>query len=85
VVEIGGRLHRVPVDRESMAKLAEVTGGQFYEAASAEELAAVYEEMGGSISYRMVPREITIWLVGAALLLGLIGSGLGLRWVARLP
>lgn len=85
VVEIGGQLHRVPVDREAMAQLAEVTGGQFYEAASVEELAAVYEEMGGSVAYRMVPVEVTTWVMGVALLVGLLGSGLGLRWVARLP
>ncbi|HEY8452924.1 MAG: VWA domain-containing protein [Micromonosporaceae bacterium] len=85
MVEIGGRMHRVPVDREAMARLAEATGGRFYEAASTEELAAVYEDMGGRLAYRMVPREITGWLVGGALLFGLAGAGLGLRWTGRLP
>jgi hypothetical protein len=33
----------------------------------------------------MVPVEVTTWVMGVALLVGLLGSGLGLRWVARLP
>lgn len=84
-VEIGGRMHRVPVDRAAMATLAEVTGGRYYEAATADELTAVYEEMGSAVAYRTVPQEITKWVVAGALLLGLTGGALSLRWVARLP
>ncbi|HLV59733.1 MAG TPA: VWA domain-containing protein [Natronosporangium sp.] len=85
MVEIGGRMQRVPVDRAAMARLAQETGGRFYEAASTEELAAVYEDMGGRLAYRMVPKEVTGWLVGGALLFGLAGAGLGLRFTGRLP
>lgn len=85
VVDIGGQLYRVPVDRESMARLAEDTGGRFYEAATAAELSAVYEDMGSSIGYRTVPYEITQWMVAGALGLGLLAGGLSLRWTPRLP
>jgi Ca-activated chloride channel family protein len=85
VVEIAGQLYRVPVDRESMATLAETTGGQYYEAESLAELTAVYQDMGSSVGHRTVPREITQWYLAGALLLALLAAGLSLLWTSRLP
>lgn len=85
VVEIGGELQRVPVDRFALAELAETTQGHFYEAASLSELKQVYEDMGSSIGYRTEPREITQWYAGIALLLALVAAGLSLLWTSRLP
>ena len=56
--EINGQTQRVPVDRPSLQQLAETTKGHFYEAATAEELKQVYQDMGSSIGYRTKPREI---------------------------
>ena len=47
-------LQRVPVDRPALEQLAESTQGFFYEAATAEALRQVYEDMGSSIGYRTV-------------------------------
>jgi Ca-activated chloride channel family protein len=85
VVDIAGQLYRVPVDRESMATLAETTGGQYYEADSLAELTAVYEDMGSSVGRRTVPREITQWYLGGALALALLAGTLSLLWTPRLP
>jgi Ca-activated chloride channel homolog len=85
VVDIGGQLQRVPVDRLSLAQLAETTSGFFYEAASAGELKRVYEDMGSSIGHRIMPREITQWYAGAALLFALAAGGMSLLWTSRLP
>jgi Ca-activated chloride channel homolog len=85
VVDIEGQLYRVPVDRESMATLAETTGGQYYEADSVEELSAVYEDMGSSVGHRLVPREITQWYLAGALALALLAGTLSLLWTPRLP
>lgn len=84
-VQIQGQTYRVPVDRDAMARLAETTGGQYYEAASLEELTAVYEDMGSAVAYRTEPYEVTRWYVGAALVLALTAGGLSLRWTPRLP
>ncbi|HEX5540454.1 MAG TPA: VWA domain-containing protein [Micromonospora sp.] len=84
VVDIGGHLQRVPVDRLSLAELAEITGGYFYEAASAAELKRVYEDMGSSIGHRTEPREITQWYAGIALLFALSAGGMSLLWTSRL-
>lgn len=85
VVEIGGQRQRVPVDRLSLARLAETTSGFFYEAATSGELKMVYEDMGSSIGHRTEPREITHWYAGVALLFALAAGAMSLLWTSRLP
>jgi Ca-activated chloride channel homolog len=84
-VQIQGQTQRVPVDRASLQKLAEITRGHYYEAASLSELKQVYQDMGSSIGYRTVPREITQWYVGVALLFAFAAAGMSLLWTSRLP
>ena len=83
VVEINGSLQRVPVDRPALEQLAESTQGFFYEAATEEALRQVYEDMGSSIGYRTVAKEIAVWFIGIGLLLGLTAAGLSLLWTSR--
>lgn len=85
VVDIGGQTQRVPVDRLSLAKLAETTSGFFYEAASLGELRRVYQDIGSSIGHRTAPREVTHWYTGVGLLLAITAAGLSLLWTSRLP
>src|SRR5262249_21102789 len=84
-VSIQGQLQRVPVDRPSLQKLAEITKGHYYEAASLTELKQVYQDMGSSIGYRTVSREVTQWYVGMALLFAFAAAGMSLLWTSRLP
>jgi Ca-activated chloride channel family protein len=84
-VEIQGQTQRVPVDRQSLQKLAETTRGHYYEAASLSQLKQVYQDMGSSIGYKTVPREVTQWYVGLAMLFGLAGAGMSMLWTSRLP
>jgi Ca-activated chloride channel family protein len=84
-IENQGRTIPVPVDEESLAALAEATGGQAYTAASGDELAAVYDDIGSSIGWRTEAREITPYLAALALLLALGAGAMSLRWFARLP
>jgi Ca-activated chloride channel homolog len=84
-VTIQGQVQRVPVDRPSLQKLAETTRGHYYEAASLTELKQVYQDMGSSIGYRTVPREVTQWYVGLGLLFAFAAAGMSLLWTSRLP
>ena len=84
-VDIGGQVQRVPVDRLALADLAETTEGYFYEAASVTELKQVYQDMGSSIGYRTVAKEIGRWFVGIGLLFAIAAAGLSLLWTSRLP
>ncbi|MCW2813778.1 MAG: hypothetical protein JWN84_1233 [Nocardioides sp.] len=84
-VEVNGETVPVPVDQPSLDALAEATGGNGYSAETAEQLDEVYEDIQSSIGFRTEPRDVTPWVVAAALLLGLVAAGLSLRWFSRLP
>lgn len=85
VVELQGRTTPVPVDRQTLEKVATETSGRYYEAVTAEELKQVYNDLGSSIGYRKRAKEITQWFVAAALLFGFAAAGLSLIWTSRLP
>ncbi|GAB3751551.1 VWA domain-containing protein [Microlunatus parietis] len=74
----------VPVDEEALRELAQQTGGTAYTAASGEELAAVYSDIGSSIGWRVEPREITPYLAAGSLIIVLVAGAFSLRWFARI-
>jgi Ca-activated chloride channel family protein len=82
-VNISGSEQRVPVDRRALENLATTTGGFFYEAATAEGLQQVYEDMGSSIGYRTVAKEIGRMFLGIGLAFALGAAGLSLLWTSR--
>ncbi len=84
-VAVEGRLVPVPVNREALRQLAETSGGKSFDATSSKELRAVYADIGSSIGYRTVPREVTSWFVGLGLLFALAAAGGSLIWSSRLP
>lgn len=84
-VEVEGQLVPVPVDEESLARLAEEAGGTAYTARTGDELEQVYDDISSSIGWTTERREITQWVATAALLLGLLAAALSLRWGSRLP
>jgi Ca-activated chloride channel family protein len=75
----------VPVDREALRDIAETTDGEVFEAESAEEIVAVFEDLGEGVGTRMEPREITDGLALAALLTAALAAAGSLAWFARLP
>jgi Ca-activated chloride channel family protein len=85
VIELQGRQVPVPVDGPALQDLAEAAGGGFYEAASGDELQAVYEDIGTSVGYRTEQQEIWQWFVAAALLAALLAAVTSMLWFARLP
>jgi Ca-activated chloride channel family protein len=83
-VTISGSQQRVPVDRAALRGLADDTGGHYYEAATAEGLRQVYEDMGSSIGYRTVAKEVGRVFLGLGLLFALSAAALSLLWTSRL-
>ncbi|MFF5262960.1 VWA domain-containing protein [Actinomadura viridis] len=75
----------VPVDGPALERLAQSTGGRFYEAASGTELRQVYQDIGSSVGYRTERREVWSWFVGAGLLLACATAAASLLWFSRLP
>jgi Ca-activated chloride channel family protein len=84
-IEIEGDPTSVAVDDASLQKIAELSGGQFFTAASEEELRQVYAELGEQIGYETRRVDTSRpWLAGGTMLL-LVGVGAGLALGRRLP
>lgn len=83
--ETGPTTVSVPVDEAALEDIATVTGGKAYTAATEEELAGVYRDIGSSVGYVTEHREIGTWFVGAAIAALLVTAALSLLWFARLP
>jgi Ca-activated chloride channel homolog len=79
-IEIEGESTSVAVDDASLRQIAELSGGQFFTAATEEELRGVYAELGEQIGYEVRRVDASRpWLAGGAMLLVLgVGSGLAL-------
>lgn len=84
-VEVNGQLIPVPVDGPALERLAKTTNGAFYEAASGEELQKVYQDIGSSVGFRTIRREISVWFIGFGLLAAFSAAIASLVWSSRLP
>jgi Ca-activated chloride channel family protein len=82
-----GQLHtlNVPPDTETLAAIAETTGGRAFQAPTANDLAAIYQSLGSRIGYTTEEREVTQWFAAAGLLLVVAGAGLAAHWFNRFP
>ncbi|KZS59172.1 hypothetical protein A4G26_12515 [Mycobacterium kansasii] len=73
-VEINGQRQPVPVDDETLKKVAQLSGGNAYNAASLAELKAVYTSLQQQIGYETIKGDASAgWLRLGALVLALAG------------
>ena len=76
---------RVPPDRETLKLIAERTGGQYFEAPTAEDLENVYREIGSRVGFDTERRELSYLFAGGAGVLMLAGAALSAFWFNRFP
>lgn len=81
----GTRTIQVPPDPETLAAVAESTGGEFFDAPNDEDLRAVYDEIGSQVGTVSEQREVTNLFAGAGGLLLLAGAALSALWFNRIP
>ncbi len=74
----------VPPDPESLAEIAQVSGGKAYTAQSASGLKEIYESLGSQLGHEKKKREITSAVTGGGIVLMLLGVAMSLRWFGRL-
>jgi Ca-activated chloride channel family protein len=83
-LDLNGETVPVPVDRSTLKQIADDTGGSYSEAASAQELKQVYEDLGSQIGYTTEPRDISPWFVRGGVLFAFLGIVASLLWTNRL-
>jgi Ca-activated chloride channel family protein len=84
-VTLMGRTIPVPVDGPALQTIATTTGGQFFTAASADQVQSAYEQIAKTVGTTTEDREVTDYLVGAALFAAVVAAGASLAWFSRLP
>ena len=75
----------VPPDPETMARIASASGGETFDVSEADELDAVYAELGSQLATRPEKRDITAGFAAGGLVLLLTATALSLRAAGRLP
>jgi Ca-activated chloride channel family protein len=73
------------LDEGLLQQISRLTGGDYYNAESAEGLRAVYEDLNPRLVIEPEWMEVTSILAGAGTLLLLIGGAVSLVWFGRLP
>lgn len=77
-VTIDGEVLAVPADPDAMEQVAQITGGGFFQATTAGQLQAAYEDIKTNIGYISEPHEVTTVWMGGALLVVLAAAATGI-------
>jgi Ca-activated chloride channel homolog len=75
----------VPPDTETLAQIAEITNATAFDAPTAQDLSAVYDNLQSRIGYVEQTQEVIAWFAATALILVVAGAGLSALWFGRLP
>jgi len=73
-VQSAGQTVEVPVDSSALEAIAKGTDGKFFQAASADELRAVYADINSEVTVVATDKGVAEWFAAAALLLLLVAS-----------
>ena len=83
-VDLEGKREPVPVDHQEMKQIAAATNGDYFAAATAEQLKKVYENIGSDVGYEKADREVTSRFAGYGLALAVLAAlgaiSLGAKW-----
>jgi len=84
-VDIQGEQAPVPVDDDSLARVAQLSGGEFYPAQSNQQIHQVYDTLDQQVGYQTVRKDVSRpWLILGTLIC-LAAAGAGLLTSQRLP
>jgi Ca-activated chloride channel family protein len=77
------QLVTVPPDPQTLRRIAQTTGGSFFEAPTAADLDSVYRELGSRLGSERRSVEMTSVVAGVGALLLLAAGGLSSAWFRR--
>jgi Ca-activated chloride channel homolog len=83
-VDLDGKREPVPVDHELMREIAQISGGEYFAAATPDQLKTVYTNIGSEVGYEKADREVTARFAGYGLALAVLAAlgaiSLGAKW-----
>ncbi len=85
VVSNQGRSFHTRLDELSLQTIAAETDGEYFNATSAQDLQAIYENLSTHLVFRTQQSEVTALVTGLAAMLMLAAGTLSLLWFNRLP
>lgn len=71
------------LDEPALRQVAQVTGGEYHRAETAEALRSVYQDLGSRVELRKQDTELTALLAMVAAVVLVAGAGLSLLWFGR--
>jgi Ca-activated chloride channel homolog len=83
-VSFGGFSMRAQLDEDSLKKIADMTKGKYFHAASAEDLKAVYNLLTKQLVLEVKEMEISSFFAAAAALVMMVAAGLSVLWFGRI-
>jgi Ca-activated chloride channel family protein len=75
----------VPPDPETLATVAEMTGGRSFQAPTADDLAQIYQSLGSKVGFEQEQQDVTYMFAGLGLIFVVAGGGLAALWFNRFP
>jgi Ca-activated chloride channel family protein len=83
-VDLDGKRNPVPVDHQEMQQIAQQTGGEYFTAATPDQLKKVYTNIGSAVGYEKADREVTARFAGYGLAFAVLAAlgaiSLGAKW-----
>ena len=85
VLELDGFNVLTQLEEESLRNIAALTNGEYFGAASAESLEAIYEDINLQLTVAGEKVEVTAIFAGLGMLFLLLGGAFTMRWFGRIP
>lgn len=84
-VKVGDFTVHTALDSGLLARVAQVTGGQYFPAQSADQLASIYDSIDPRIEFKNQATELTAFVAAFGLVVLLLGGIASLAWTGRIP
>lgn len=83
-IDFRGERIAVPVAPEPLSRIAETTGGQFFETADESDLSQILSRIGSEIAFETEDRDVTDWFAAGGLGLVALAIAGSIRWFGRI-
>jgi Ca-activated chloride channel family protein len=85
LLHIDGLTIRSRLNEDLLQQIAQITDGTYYNAATPQDLQAIYHNLNPTLVIKPEKTEITSLFAGVGIVILLIGGVLSLMWFSRLP